>query len=145
MMTCSTCHTIIVFGGVSLDNLSFCSADCRQKYVTLRRGEQEYQESLHSLRQDPSNPDIKQAALAAGRAYAALTREREGFGITVFDEVALSNDIQAACAAGHGPIASSAGSLTVEERLQRLQTLHLKGLLSAEEYQMKRSELLKAL
>src|SRR5215207_1901244 len=55
-----------------------------------------YQDSLSHLKEKPTDADLKQQTLALGRHYSNLTRDQKG--ITVFDEVALSNDINAACA-----------------------------------------------
>jgi hypothetical protein len=55
-----------------------------------------YQDALARLKRDPANPDLREETLYLGRAYSNLTRSRKG--VTLFDEVALSNDINAACA-----------------------------------------------
>ena len=46
---------------------------------------------------NPTDPDLKQQALADGRAYSDLTRSQRG--VTVYDELAVANDISAPCAA----------------------------------------------
>ena len=56
-----------------------------------------YEESLSELTLAPTNPELKQRTLALGRTYSNLTRDQKGQ--TIFDEVALMNDINAACAA----------------------------------------------
>lgn len=100
-----------------------------------------YQESLAKLKLDPSNPNLRQETLRLGREYSNLTRDQKG--VTVFDEVALSNDINAACAGAavpRQPIAPAAGS--VEERLQKLSSLKAQGLVSEAEYEESRRRIL---
>src|SRR5690348_9095785 len=55
-----------------------------------------YLHNLEMLKQDPNNPDLRQATLAMGRYYSNLMRDSKGH--TTFDELALKNDIDAACA-----------------------------------------------
>jgi hypothetical protein len=100
-----------------------------------------YQESLAQLKLDPSNPSLRQETLRLGREYSNLTRDKKG--VTVFDEVALSNDINAACAGATVPRpapAALAGS--IEERLQKLSSLKAQGLVSDAEYEESRRRIL---
>ena len=92
-----------------------------------------YQTALGNLKADPTNADLKQRALALGRAYARLTREQKA--VTIFDEMALSNDISAATA-------GAGRTLSAEDRLQALDTLRAKGLVSDAEYTQKRQKLI---
>lgn len=62
-----------------------------------------YQESLSALKARPSSADLRQRTLDLGRQYSNLTRNRRG--VTVYDEMALMNDINAATA---GATASAA-------------------------------------
>src|SRR5687767_1709985 len=55
-----------------------------------------YKQALELLKQQPSNPDFHQSALKWGRYYSNLTRDQKG--VTVYDEVALANDLKAASA-----------------------------------------------
>jgi len=55
-----------------------------------------YRISLARLKADPRNADLRKHTLALGRIYSNLMRDNKGQ--TVFDEVALMNDISAACA-----------------------------------------------
>ena len=91
-----------------------------------------YQSSLTKLKEDPTNATLKQRTLALGREYSNLTRDSKG--VSLFDEVALSNDINAACAGAtrHQP-RTNGGSL--ESRLSRLADLQSRGLVSAQEFQ----------
>src|SRR5947208_3079834 len=112
MANCATCGVDILFGGVKADGLRFCGARCHDTFTkhvaSVRQAEKYYRSQLGELRQRPTDPDLKTKTLEAGRLYAAATRQ--GKNVTIFDEVALSNDIQAACAsdllAFFGPLQS---------------------------------------
>ncbi len=95
----------------------------------------EYQGSLQHLKRDPANADLKQKTLALGRSYSSLTRQRKG--ATVYDEMALMNDISAATAAAAVPIKQP-----VEERLRSLDDLKVKGIISDQEYATRRQQIL---
>jgi hypothetical protein len=102
-----------------------------------------YEQSLIELKSDPASADIRQKTLYLGRAYSNLTRSSQG--VTLFDEVALMNDINAACGgvalAGKGePAALAKGS--IEERLARLGELRVQGLIDEEEYSARRQRIL---
>lgn len=73
--------------------------------------------------------------LALGRAYA-----RKGG----CDEVALMNDINAACARATSQPApvETAARATVEERLAKLDDLRGKGLITEQEHQTRRKQIL---
>jgi hypothetical protein len=62
----------------------------------LREAELRYRESLRLLRQQPTDPDVREEVLRLGRVYSNLARDSKGR--TLFDEVAIRNDIDAACA-----------------------------------------------
>src|SRR5690349_4614065 len=108
--------------------------------TNLQAAYKAYQDLLRQLRQAPTNPQLKQKALDAGRNYVSWTRR--GKSSTVFDEVALANDIQAACAAASTASVPTAVVLTVEQRLERLQLLRQRALISDHEYDAKRKEIL---
>jgi hypothetical protein len=97
-----------------------------------------YLDSLELLKKTPSNPDLRQRTLELGRVYSNLLRDKKGN--TVFDEVALMNDINAACAATQ--TATGPASIDVEEKLRRLQDLRDKGLIDDEDYKVKKQELM---
>lgn len=100
-----------------------------------------YQSALARLKKDPTNADYKQHALQVGRAYADFSRRQQNQrGVTIFDEMALSNDISAATA-GAGAV-QVAPRESVESRLQQLEGLRTKGLISATEYDEKRKRLI---
>jgi hypothetical protein len=149
---CSSCGRLVVAGGVTIDDRFYCSAWClegerrRAKEVADHEASRlAYQASLGRLKENPTDPDRREEALRLGRLYAAWTRHRfsQDSAITLFDEVALANDLQAASAgATAGSNAASAVALSLEQRLKNLETLRERGLVSEEEYRTKRSQLL---
>lgn len=114
-----------------------------QKNKAIEEAHAAYLESLAALKGRPTNADLKQRTLALGREYSNLTRDSKGN--TVFDEVALMNDINAACAAatGHaGGASTQTNGGSAEDRLTVLNDLRAKGLLDDAEYAQRRKEIL---
>lgn len=116
-----------------------------QKANAIEAAKKAYLESLSELKGHPTNADLKQHTLALGRAYSNLTRDKKGN--TLFDEVALMNDINAACAAATAHAAGSAPSIatTSEDRLRILSDLKTKGLIDEVEFAKRRSEILSSI
>ena len=106
----------------------------------LRRAFANYRQSLELLKQQPNNPELRQRALELGRYYSNLTRANRG--VTVYDEVALANDINAACAGGSHAARESTATRPIEERLDQLKTLFEKGVIGEQEYSERRGKLL---
>lgn len=108
---------------------------------------QAYLEALSALKLDPHDADHKQRTLALGRTYSNLTRDKKGN--TLFDEVALMNDINAACAAAGSSIKqqslTSTSEKTIEERLSTLRQLMDRGLIEPSEYEKRRAEILESI
>ena len=126
---------LMVLVGIAIANAAKAAQRAKGKALGA------YQESLTQLKEDPSNPNLRQETLRLGREYSHLTRDKKG--VTVFDEVALSNDITAACAGAavsRPAVAPAAGS--VEERLQKLSSLKAQGLVSEAEYEESRRRIL---
>jgi hypothetical protein len=101
-----------------------------------------YQAALSGLKSDPTNANLRQQALHLGRTYSNLTRNKQG--VTVYDEMALMNDINAACAGASsaaGDQRRKAGQ-PLEERLARLSELRNKGLISEQEYESGRQKII---
>jgi hypothetical protein len=66
-------------------------------------------------------------------------------GVTIYDEVALANDINAACAAaGHLALQASVTSTSqsIEDRIERLKSLFDKKVITEQEYKERRAKLL---
>jgi hypothetical protein len=102
-----------------------------------------YQQRLAQLKADPTNADLRQSTLELGRAYSRRTRNEAG--IPSFDEVALMNDINAACAGATGAANSPRGvnsRQSIEERLAKLADLKSQGLIDDEEYRTRKKEIL---
>jgi hypothetical protein len=114
----------------------------------LNEAHDTYRRTLELLKTRPSDPDLRQRTLEWGRHYSNLARQRKGgTGVTIFDEVALSNDINAACAAASRAMstaepASIASSPPIEDRLSRLKSLFDSGAITPEEYRERRNRIL---
>jgi hypothetical protein len=116
-------------------------AGANGKAAQLEAARQAYQNSLANLKKHPTNADVKQRTLALGRDYSNLTRDSKG--VTMFDEVALSNDISAACAGATAQVpAVPAARDTPEVRLEKLAALRARGLVDDQEYQAERRRIL---
>ena len=117
-----------------------------QKANAIEAAKKAYLQSLSELKKCPTNADLKQQTLALGRTYSSLTRDKQGN--TVFDEVALMNDINAACA-GATAFATTGGAASVaatsEERLRTLSDLKTKGLIDEAEFAKRRGEILSSI
>ena len=109
----------------------------------LRQARDAYQASLTRLKSSPTDANLREDTLRLGRAYSNLTRDRKG--VTVYDEMALMNDINAACAGAAGAGTPSEGTKSVEERLAQLQHLRDTNLISADEYEERRQAILQAI
>ena len=104
-----------------------------------------YRNSLDALKQDPHNAELHERALQLGRYYSHLTRSNRR--VTIYDEVALANDI-AAARAGAGQAANLSGTplsisgQPLEQRLDRLKELLDSGAIDEQEYRARRTKLL---
>ena len=101
-----------------------------------------YQAALGALKKKPTDPALREKALAAGRRYSSMTRENKG--VTVFDEVALKNDLDAATAGAVSVAAPAAPApaSSVADRLRSLDELRQQGLITEDEYQARRVKIL---
>ncbi|MFN5928659.1 MAG: SHOCT domain-containing protein [Roseiflexaceae bacterium] len=112
----------------------------------LKQKREAYQTALSQLRADPTNPTLHEQALLRGRVYAASTRENKS--VTLFDETALANDIRAvtANATQTAPVvsqsATTATTASLESRINALKKMKESGLLSDEEFEQKRKDIL---
>ncbi|OOF84969.1 SHOCT domain-containing protein [Rodentibacter ratti] len=109
---------------------------------SLDKAKKAYLESLEALKNNPTNAELKQQTLALGRVYSNLTRDSKG--VTTVDEVALMNDINAACASAIGQNNISQ-TLSIEERLKKLNELFDKGLLTESEYNSRKQEIISSI
>ena len=110
--------------------------------LELDRARKAYDNSLETLRHDPNNPELRADTLRLGRAYSNLTRNDKG--VTLFDEFALMNDINAACARatiGEGSTSklgfsgfSAYSGKSLSEEIESLGRLLQTGVLTSEEF-----------
>jgi type II secretory pathway pseudopilin PulG len=115
----------------------------RRKLQVISDAEDVYKNSLEVLKNNPSDANRKQECLQFGRELADLTRRYQGIsGVTIFDELALMNDINAASAASPSLSTKREISQTLEERLAKLSELKEKNLLSEQEYNERRQKIL---
>lgn len=133
------CAWFVLIGAIIIIALIFYRSDLKRKRIV--RTQTDYERSLLILKQDPTNADHRQQTLLLGREYARAARE--GGKETIFDEMALMNDINAV---GGGTVSSSqapdASSADLEERLRVLEDLKSKNLISDEEYEKRRNSIL---
>ena len=92
-----------------------------------------YQDSLEKLKRDPTNPDLRAKTLELGREYSNTRRDNKGHPL--FDEMALMNDINAACA--RAPVVAAVAAqpqATPADQIQALANLMHKGVLTQQEF-----------
>ena len=118
---------IVLIGSILVRNM--------QEKKELGDALQAYQTILEQLKTDPTNADLRQRTLQLGRVYSNLTRNKTG--VTIYDEVAVMNDINAAC----GGTVNVQGR-SVEERLARLQQLLAGGHIAEDEYRRRRQSII---
>jgi hypothetical protein len=132
--------SFIVGGAIGLRESKRTQA---KQQETLTDAYRTYQNALKKLSADPTNPGLKQRALDMGRVYSNLTRNKKG--VTIFDEIALMNDINAATASATNLIAKpspTGASASVEARLWKLADLKATGTISEQEYAAKRQKII---
>ncbi len=112
------------------------------QHKILNQAKQAYIESLGKLKCDPHNPELREQTLALGRSYANNARKLKG--VALFDEVALMNDINAACARAGSKVMIEVDKRkpSVEKRLAKLEDLRSKQIISEQEYQLRRQQIL---
>jgi len=133
---------LLVVIGIFAVMIGFYFYNLRQINKRLQDAFTSYRQSLELLKQHPNNPELRQKALEWGRYYSSLTRDNKR--VTVYDEVALSNDISAASAGGtqtaNDPTATAVRP--IEQRLDQLKALLDKEVISQQEYSERRAKLL---
>ncbi|MGA9994564.1 MAG: SHOCT domain-containing protein [Pyrinomonadaceae bacterium] len=115
----------------------------RAQVRALSQARESYLESLSMLKDNPASADLRQRTLELGRSYSNLTRSEKG--VTVFDELALMNDINAASGGAQSaslPSPAVAEKPSIEERLTRLAELKVQGLIDEQEYSSRRQKIL---
>lgn len=115
-----------------------------EKLKLLNEVKPAYLDSLERLKIQSTNADLKQNALELGREYSERTRKLQGIsGITIYDEMALMNDINAACAGATNIHKKEVtNNQTISERLSNLSELRDKNLVNDQEYETRRQKIL---
>ncbi len=105
---------------------------------------QAYLESLEKLKGDPTNADLRQETLRLGRLYSNSMRDDKGH--TVFDELAVMNDISAATASAIVTRdTASATASSPSAKLKHLQELLDQKLITEDEFRQRRERVLQDL
>jgi hypothetical protein len=129
----------VYFKSKHQDAMSTLKRDVESRAKELAgSAERDYAKALEEFRSNPTDATLRARVLAAGRTVYGM---RRGGAVTVYDEMALSNEL--AAAASGAPMRPAPQS--VEQRLERLEALREKGLVSDEEYAKKRQEILDSL
>ncbi len=131
----------VIVGSIFL--IGYQERDIRKKLQVISDSRDIYKNSLEVLKNNPSDASRKQECLQLGRELADLCRRYQGLsGVTIFDELALMNDINAACGAASSLSTETEISQTLEQRLAKLSELKGKNLLSEQEYNARRQKIL---
>lgn len=117
--------------------------------TAINKKRNEYQLALAALRKNPTNPTLHEKALTLGRIYSSATRNNKG--ITLFDETALANDIRAvtANATQTAPVVhqtkTSTPAQSIDARIAALKKMRENDLLTDEEFEQKRKDILNSI
>ncbi len=141
---------IFILGFVLIVWLALSDADKQERAAKalkdIEQKRESYKTALAQLRDDPTNPTLHEQALSLGRDYSAATRGNGS--VTLFDETALANDIRAVTANATqiapvgSPVATTATTASLESRINALKKMKESGLLSDEEFEQKRKDIL---
>lgn len=93
-----------------------------------------YYKSLEDLKSNPGDSNLREKTLRLGRIYAGLFNGNNL--VTVYDETAIKNDIDTACAA------SQQAAPSTEKRLGKLKKLRDDGLIDDGEYRDRRRKII---
>nr|CAP48090.1 putative integron gene cassette protein [uncultured bacterium]CAP48795.1 putative integron gene cassette protein [uncultured bacterium]CAP48796.1 putative integron gene cassette protein [uncultured bacterium] len=137
---------LFLFVVVVVVGIAFYSAYQSEK--AKERALTAYRASLSDLKKDPGNSDLRQKTLNLGRIYSNLVRDKKGN--TVFDEVALMNDINAACASTQHVVHTQSQTPppqqeSVEARLQKLNDLYEKQLIDEQDFLRRKQEIINSI
>lgn len=100
-----------------------------------------YSAALDQLRKDPGNTELRETALQQGRIYANLARDDRR---SMFDEVALMNDLSAIQPTTQATDPNKT-TKDVKSRLIDLESLYNDGIITKEEFEERRNEILSEL
>ena len=135
----SQCSWVVLIGCIGL--VGFIIWRWYDRGQKIEKAAKNYRAGLARLKKSPGDSDLRQQTLMLGRVYARVARE--GKKETLFDEVALMNDLNSV---GVGtvsmePIVTKPDS-SVEQRLRSLEDLKEKGLITEDEYEQRRAKIL---
>ncbi|QEF96148.1 hypothetical protein Mal15_01740 [Stieleria maiorica] len=88
--------TGLILGGIISLMVKIGLDEFAKNRAKLAESEQAYQAALSELRAYPNDSEKRENALRLGREFSRLSREDNKE--TVYDELAIKNDIDAACA-----------------------------------------------
>jgi hypothetical protein len=110
------------------------------KSANTKNAKKAYEDALEQLKQSPTDPNLRQKTLQLGRKYSNLTRNSKG--VTIFDEMALKNDIDAACARAAEVAAIHASKpVSAAAEIRKLTELLEESILTPEEWQSAKAQL----
>jgi hypothetical protein len=91
-----------IFFGVSVVIVAITLVITHVRHAAkFRQAEDDYEECLEELEDDPTNPRLRRNALELGRIYFAMRRRRRRASSSrEDDEETILDDIDAACASG---------------------------------------------
>ena len=114
--------------------------DQEQRKKKIAKAKKEYNDALDMLRKNTNNNELREYALACGRYYATLAANDKR---TMFDEVALMNDLNAIQATTAQPApAPQENKGDVKTRLANLESLYKEEIITKEEYETRRNQIL---
>jgi hypothetical protein len=140
------CFSIVVIIAIAI---IIGNSTRNQRAQAVQKPWRDYQNSLVYLKAHPTDSEVRQGTLEYGRRYSNVTRNSKG--VTIFDEVALMNDINAACggttaitekAPAISEVKSPSQSQTIEVRLGKLAELRNSALITEREYDSRRQKIL---
>ncbi len=99
----------------------------------------EYQDALDALEKSPEDSSLRKNALEAGRKLAEFLRDSKT-GVTVFDEIALQNDINMRLGKG-----TSSAPSSVSDKMISLKKMLDAGAITEEEFHQRKEKLLRDL
>ena len=96
------CILIVIIPILILVVAANAAAEAKKRLAAAKLA---YENSLAELRNLPTSPELRIQTLELGRIYSNLTRGQQG--VAIFDEIALKNDIDAACASAVNVVRSN--------------------------------------
>lgn len=134
---------LLICVGIPVILLALWIYTTEQKKKQIEEARDNYRRALEKLREKPASNDLRESALKYGRYYVALASNYKG---STFDEVGLLNDLNAIQAPVAAQVASAEPSQRdVKARLDKLALLHNDGVITKEEYETRRSQILSEL